>query len=125
MRISDWSSDVCSSDLALVRRRVRGRVDGLRCLNTDGDTPTAVTVASAIGTVRPGCNRWRPGRIPGPCKPRPEPGTSPALHFHILIPITLFVCAAHAIKAVVEPRLPLQLAESNGSEAPAHAYPTG
>src|SRR3546814_3964881 len=44
---------------ALVRRRVRGRVDGLRCLHTDGDTPTAVTVASAIGTVRPGCNRWR------------------------------------------------------------------
>src|SRR3546814_1144043 len=102
MRISDWSSDVCSSDLALVRRRVRGRVDGLRCLHTDGDTPTAVTVASAIGTVRPGCNRWRHGRIQGPCKPDHKPGTRPAMNFDILIPITLFVCVAYALQAVVD-----------------------
>src|SRR3546814_6499424 len=30
MRISDWSSDVCSSDLELVGQRVVGRVDRLR-----------------------------------------------------------------------------------------------
>src|SRR3546814_2645164 len=122
MRISDWSSDVCSSDLdhaldhvpaqalvvahqplerpwhagkhafdqrALVRRRVRGRVDGLRCLHTDGDTPTAVTVASAICTVRPGCNRWRHGRIQGPCNPDHKPGTRPAMNFDILLPINI------------------------------------
>src|SRR3546814_9049830 len=102
---------------ALVRRRVRGRVDGLRCLHTDGDTPTAVTVASAIGTVRPGCNRWRHGRIQGPCKPDHKPGTRPAMNFDILIPITLFVCVAYAIKAVVDARVRRQMVESNGSEA--------
>src|SRR3546814_11879546 len=36
MRISDWSSDVCSSDVCLARRRA-----GRRCRNGDGDRDQA------------------------------------------------------------------------------------
>src|SRR3546814_11031000 len=49
--------------------------------------------------------------------PDHEPGTRPAMNFDILIPITLFVCVAYAIKAVVDARVRRQLVESNGPEA--------
>src|SRR3546814_7164572 len=49
--------------------------------------------------------------------PDHEPGTRPAMNFDILIPITLFVCVAYAIKAVVDARVRRQMVESNGSEA--------
>ena len=39
------------------------------------------------------------------------------MNFDILIPITLFVCVAYAIKAVVDARVRRQMVESNGSEA--------
>src|SRR3546814_5700670 len=56
MRISDWSSDVCSSDLLLCRAMARGRdgSDGAwhrrirRCLDTMGASPVgAVSCTSA------------------------------------------------------------------------------
>src|SRR3546814_19548889 len=49
--------------------------------------------------------------------PDHEPGTRPAMNFDILIPITLFVCVAYAIKAVVDARVRRQMVESNGPEA--------
>ena len=39
------------------------------------------------------------------------------MNLDILIPITLFVCIAYAIKAVVDARVRRQMVESNGSEA--------
>ncbi|MFC3714622.1 DUF6249 domain-containing protein [Luteimonas soli] len=39
------------------------------------------------------------------------------MNFDILIPITLFVCVAYAIKAVVDARVRRQMVESNSSEA--------
>src|SRR3546814_6202584 len=84
MRISDWSSDVCSSDL-------------VPC------APAATAGGMAVSKVR--------------ASPDHEPGTRPAMNFDILIPITLFVCVAYAIKAVVDARVRRQMVESNGSEA--------
>ena len=39
------------------------------------------------------------------------------MNFEILIPITLFVCIAWTIKAVLDARVRRQMVESNGSEA--------
>src|SRR3546814_17659126 len=39
MRISDWSSDVCSSDLPLAERRRAAVAHGLRCVRELGDAP--------------------------------------------------------------------------------------
>src|SRR3546814_12507531 len=49
--------------------------------------------------------------------PNNQPERIPAMNFDILIPITLFVCVAYAIKAVVDARVRRQMVESNGSEA--------
>lgn len=38
------------------------------------------------------------------------------MNFEILIPITLFVCIAYAIKAVVDARVRRQMVDSNGSQ---------
>lgn len=38
------------------------------------------------------------------------------MNFEIFIPITLFVCIAYAIKAVVDARVRRQMVESNGSQ---------
>ena len=38
------------------------------------------------------------------------------MNFEILIPITLFVCIAYAIKAVVDARVRKQMVDSNGSQ---------
>lgn len=38
------------------------------------------------------------------------------MNFEILIPITLFLCIAYAIKAVVDARVRRQLIDSNGSQ---------
>src|SRR3546814_3764638 len=48
MRISDWSSDVCSSDLALVRRYLQAVIDG------DVDT--------VEGVQHPDCKWWVVGQ---------------------------------------------------------------
>src|SRR3546814_16547089 len=50
MRISDWSSDVCSSDLAAVRIR---------------DTLGRIAIRS------PAACEWRPSQSPPPCRPLP------------------------------------------------------
>src|SRR3546814_14849910 len=58
MRISDWSSDVCSSDLTLTTFRIRFRM-GKRSNNSISPTPTSMIISvkpmptpSACGTVR-------------------------------------------------------------------------
>ena len=38
------------------------------------------------------------------------------MNFEVLIPITLFVCIAYAIKAVVDARVRRQMVSANGSE---------
>lgn len=38
------------------------------------------------------------------------------MNFEVLIPITLFVCIAYAIKAVVDARVRRQMVDSNGSQ---------
>lgn len=38
------------------------------------------------------------------------------MNFELLIPITLFICIAYAIKSVVDARVRRQMVESNGSQ---------
>ena len=47
------------------------------------------------------------------------------MNFEILIPITLFVCIAWTIKAVLDARVRRQMVESNGSEALVHSILEG
>src|SRR3546814_7554546 len=59
MRISDWSSDVCSSDLTLLREII-GR-DDQPVLHVVGDA-TAETVLDAMAAIAP-AEDWRPRRL--------------------------------------------------------------
>src|SRR3546814_1010017 len=75
MRISDWSSDVCSSDLvalrpAALRDAVAGLVGGIIAVVDDGDR---LAIAGAIG-LGPGLrHRGQPGRMAD------DPGLGPML----------------------------------------------
>src|SRR3546814_5842793 len=79
MRISDWSSDVCSSDLDARMRRLPTMPTGPR-------TGTPTTTAAATGAVRPGlstCARPRAGGQSGPSQnafmePRTDTATTSA-----------------------------------------------
>src|SRR3546814_146959 len=81
------------------RRPPRGRLQA----RSVPSAPAATAGGMAVSKVR--------------ASPDHEPGTRPAMNFDILIPITLFVCVAYAIKAVVDARVRRQMVESNGSEA--------
>src|SRR3546814_4300799 len=48
MRISDWSSDVCSSDLDLVERQLEGRLDAAQQETIIGPRCLVVEVEAAI-----------------------------------------------------------------------------
>src|SRR3546814_11486254 len=70
MRISDWSSDVCSSDLAELRTGIRFAVHGK--LSSDRETQR-----DPLGAVPALADRGRPRRVPGrwhppPCGPRAQ-----------------------------------------------------
>src|SRR3546814_20656981 len=55
MRISDWSSDVCSSDLKAVRRKiVADRTSGASWVVTDGLKPGERVITQGIGNLRQG-----------------------------------------------------------------------
>src|SRR3546814_15145011 len=69
MRISDWSSDVCSSDLAGC-----GRTGGFFSFEDMGFTPDIVTLAKslsgmglpfALTLLRPELDQWSPGEHNG------------------------------------------------------------
>src|SRR3546814_6503327 len=51
MRISDWSSDVCSSDLTFAQRRIRGKIQ-LRNM-TQTQTLTQFMAQLAGGAIEP------------------------------------------------------------------------
>ena len=72
------------------------------------DTPGVPSVATY-----PACNRLAVRRLPVVTFFNTE---TSAMHFDLLIPITLFVCVAYAIKTVVEAYTRRRIIESRGSE---------
>src|SRR3546814_7859338 len=52
MRISDWSSDVCSSDLALLLEPGRGDVSGLFLVHVGGLVPLRQVLGLQLGAER-------------------------------------------------------------------------
>ena len=57
----------------------------------------------------------RTARVAGPTHPERHPCLEHPMNFELLIPISLFVCIAFSIKAVVDARVRKQLVSSNGS----------
>src|SRR3546814_131641 len=80
MRISDWSSDVCSSDLpAVVRARVPSLTDPTRlaAVNLYATLGSYVRVAESLGVSRETARRWLHAagvelKAKGP-RPKPRP----------------------------------------------------
>src|SRR3546814_4369109 len=97
MRISDWSSDVCSSDLLLFD----GRVDGAALFGDFGEVADAGTGDEDRGTgfLEGGVDAGRPvdaGRNPIPALPRSEEHTS---ELQSLMRITYAVFCLYTNKA--------------------------
>src|SRR3546814_6361835 len=68
MRISDWSSDVCSSDLHTIRRRCRATKPESPCVRSAASLPT-LPRRSPFAT--PFCRKWS---IPTSARPEPVEG---------------------------------------------------
>src|SRR3546814_2753782 len=73
MRISDWSSDVCSSDLPSEGRRRMTRVSLLRA----GISPLAFAVPAAAQSMDHSMHGEAPAPTPAP-SPTPAPVAQPA-----------------------------------------------